>query len=182
MYSFFRNIENYKMITFHDYPDFKPNISPKEMFEIGIMGGSYFRKIKSPKTGKIYKDHHKKFKFLKDISKNKIINREYDKSINRYNVVVGTSYEYWMSKNWIKEDIDPYGWIEWYCNFYNGRRSEDDKRQINRWKKSAGPKGRFRNQLQRKINDMRSNKETIYPRLRQTLLHWGCDSRKMSVK
>ena len=111
MYSFFRNIENYKMITFQDYPYFKPNISPKEMFEIGIMGGSYFRKIKSPKTGKIYKDHHKKFKFLKDISKNKIINREYDKSINRYNVVVGTSYEYWMSKNWIKEDIDPYGWI-----------------------------------------------------------------------
>ena len=38
MYSFFRNIENYKMKTFQDYPDFKPNISPREMFEIGIMG------------------------------------------------------------------------------------------------------------------------------------------------
>ena len=134
MYSFFRNIENYKMKTFQDYPDFKPNISPREMFEIGIMGGSYFRKIKSPKTKKTYKNHHKKFKFLKDIPKNKIAQQEYDKS------------------------------------------------QINRWKKSAGPKGRFRNQLQRKINEMGSNKETIYPRLRQTLLHWGWDSRKMSVK
>ena len=177
MYSFFR-----VMKKFQDYPDFRPNISPKEMFEIGIMGGCYFRTIKSPKTKITYKNHHKKFKFLKGIPINKIAQQEYDKSINRYNVVVGTSYEYWMSKNWIKEDIDPYGWIEWYCNFYNGRRTDDDRRQINRWKKSAGPKGRFRNQLQRKINEEGSNKETIYPRLRQTLLHWGWDSRTMSVR
>lgn len=170
------------MKKFNDYPDFRPNISPKEMFEIGIMGGSYFRVIKSPKTKKTYKNHHKKFSFLKNIPNNKIALQEYDKSVNRYNVVVGTSYEYWMSKNWIKEDIDPYGWIEWYCNFYDGRRTYDDRRQINRWKKSAGPKGRFRNQLQRKVNELGSNSEKIYPRLRQTLLHWGFDSRKMTVK
>ena len=47
MYSFFR-----VMKKFQDYPDFKPNISPREIFEIGIMGGSYFRTIKSPKTKK----------------------------------------------------------------------------------------------------------------------------------
>jgi len=87
-----------------------------------------------------------------------------------------------MSKNWIKEKYDPYGWIEWYCNFYNGRRTDDDLRQINRWKKSSGPKGRFRNQLQRKINEVGKNNANIYPRLRQTLLHWGWDSRKMKVK
>lgn len=86
-----------------------------------------------------------------------------------------------MEKNWIREDIDPYGWIEWYCNFYNGRRTEDDTRQINRWKKSAGPKGRFKNQLQNKVNELRSNNEKIYPRLRQTLLHWAYDSRKMKI-
>ena len=39
-------------IYFKDYPEFKPNITPKEMFELGIMGGSYFRVIKSPKTKK----------------------------------------------------------------------------------------------------------------------------------
>ena len=168
-------------IYFKDYPEFKPNITPKEMFEIGIMGGSYFREIKSPKTKKTYKNHHKKFKFLNSIPKEKLTKQTYDKNINFYKVEVGTSYEFWMSKNWIKEEYDPYGWIQWYCNFYQGRRTDDDLRQINRWKKSAGPKGRFRNQLQRKINEVGSNNEKIYPRLRQTLLHWGFDSRKMKV-
>ena len=166
---------------FKDHPEFTPNITPKQMFKMGIMGGFYFRQIKSPKTKKIYKNHHKNFKFLKGIPDNKLINTEYDKDINYYKVVVGTSYEFWMSKKWINEDVDPYGWIEWYCNFYKGRRTNDDVRQINRWKKSAGPRGRFRNQLQRKVNELGSNKETIYPRLRQTLLHWAYDSRKMTI-
>ena len=170
------------MINFKDHPEFKPNITPKQMFEIGIMGGTYFRKIKSPKTGKIYKNHNKKFKFLNNIPNEKLIQQKYDKNINYYKVEVGTSYEFWMEKGWIKEKFDPYGWIQWYCNFYNGRRTEDDRRQINRWKKSAGPKGRFRNQLQRKINEVGKNDPNIYPRLRQTLLHWGLDSRKMKVK
>ena len=170
------------MINFKEHPEFKPNITPKQMFEIGIMGGTYFRKIKSPKTGKIYKNHHKKFKFLNNIPNEKLIQQKYDKNINYYKVEVGTSYKFWMEKGWIKEKFDPYGWIQWYCNFYNGRRTEDDRRQINRWKKSAGPKGRFRNQLQRKINEVVKNDPNIYQRLRQTLLHWGLDSRKMKVK
>lgn len=168
--------------NFKDYPDFKPNISPKDMFKKGIMGGFYFRQIKSPKTGKIYKNHHKKFKFLNSIQLNKIANQEYDKNINYYKVQVGTSYDFWMCKGWIKEDIDPYGWIEWYCNFWLGRRTNDDIRQINRWKRLAGENGRFRKQLQNKINKVGKNNENIYPRMRQTLLHWGFDSSKMKVK
>lgn len=170
------------MKKFKDHPEFTPNISPKDMFKLGIMGGSYFRIIKSPKTKKIYKNHHKKFKFLNQISDNKLIQQKYDKNINYYKVEVGTSYDFWMSKNWIKEEYDPYGWIEWYCNFYNGRRTPDDRRQINRWKKSTGPKGRFRNQLQRKINEIGNNSPDIYPRLRQTMIHWAYDSRKMRIK
>ena len=166
-------------IYFKDYPDFKPNITPKEMFELGIMGGSYFRVIKSPKTKKTYKNHHKKFKFLNNIPKEKLTKKEYDKNINFYKVEVGTSYEFWIGKNWIKEKYDPYGWIEWYCNFWQGRRSEDDIRQIGRWKRLAGENGRFRKQLQNKINKIGRNDDNVYKGMRQTLLHWGFDSTKM---
>ena len=146
------------------------------------MGGSYFREIKSPKTGKKYKNNHKKFKFLKNVPINKIANREYNKEINYYNVKVGTSYDFWIDKGWIKENIDPYGWIEWYCNFWNGRRTSDDIRQINRWKRLSGKNGRFRKQLQNKINDIGKNDEKIFPRMRQTLLHWGLDTSKLKSK
>lgn len=47
----------------------------------------------------------------------------------------------WESSGWIVES-DPYGWFQWYCRFYQGRRCSDDARQISRWCKSAGPKGK----------------------------------------
>ena len=37
--------------------------------------------------------------------------------------------------------------MHWYCDFYNGERSPDDERQIDRWMKTAGPKSRFRRML-----------------------------------
>ena len=41
---------------------------------------------------------------------------------------------FWENKGWINK-IDPYGWFHWYFMYWLGRRSQDDKRQINRWKK-----------------------------------------------
>merc|ERR1712025_882347 len=74
----------------------------------------------------------------------------YRKHINKYGVKCGGSLGMWESSGWIS-DSDPYGWFQWYCRFYNGRRCEDDSRQISRWLKSAGAKGRFRSQLCNKI-------------------------------
>jgi hypothetical protein len=169
-----------RKIKFIDYPEFTPNLTPKQMFSYGIMGGWYFRTIKSPNTNITYKNHHKLFPFLNNISLNKLNNQEYDANINKYKVKVGSSYEFWMQKKWINEKIDPYGWIEWYCNFYSGRRTYDDKRQIDRWKNIAGERGRFKMQLQNKLKSIHSSdRQNKFPKLRQILLHWGYDSSKL---
>ena len=53
--------------------------------------------------------------------------------------------------------------------------TNEDKRQINRWKKIAGPKGRFRGFLVTLIikGDTNYDDESISPKIRQTLQHWG---------
>ena len=65
--------------------------------------------------------------------------------------------------------------MQWYCDFYIGERGSDDERQIDRWLKTAGPNSRFRRALINKIKDNNSkyNDETISPKIRQTLQHWG---------
>jgi len=82
----------------------------------------------------------------------------------------------WESSGWIA-DSDPYGWFQWYCRFYSGRRSSDDARQMSRWCKSAGLKGRFRSQLCNKIiaAGTTAGDVKISPVIRQTLLHWGLE-------
>merc|ERR1712154_403079 len=102
----------------------------------------------------------------------------YKQTVNKYKVKCGGSLGMWESSGWIA-DSDPYGWFQWYCNFYRGRRCDDDERQISRWLKSAGPKGRFRSQLCNKIFAQggmpKVNDVTISPVIRQTLLHWGLE-------
>ena len=65
--------------------------------------------------------------------------------------------------------------MQWYCNFYLGRRTLDDERQINRWKGIAGDNGRFRKWLVTLINKNNTNfdDDNISPKIRQTLQHWG---------
>ena len=43
-----------KTIHFKDFPDFKPNLTPKQMFQLGSFGGTYWRPIhKDKKTDKV---------------------------------------------------------------------------------------------------------------------------------
>ena len=99
---------------------------------------------------------------------------DYDKSINKYGVKVGTTLEYWEERNWILPH-HPYGWVQWYCDFYSGKRGTDDKRQIDRWVKTAGPKSRFRRALINLIIKKKTsyNDFEISPKRRQTLQHWA---------
>jgi hypothetical protein len=163
-------------LIFPDYPEFRPNKTPKEVMEVGAFGGTYWRPIYSSVTGKNHKDFHKKYKFFNKIPDEKMTKsyKDYDKKINKYGVKVGATLEFWESKNWITE-LNVYGWWHWYCDFYSGKRGEDDEWQIKRWLGVAGPKGRFKNNL---INQIKKKKTTfddysVSPAIRQTLLHWA---------
>lgn len=164
---------NPKIIKFKDFPEFQPNLTPYQIFKKGAFGGVYWRPIYSSITKKKYKNQHKEYNW-KDISEENLSSTECDLSKNKYKVHSGTSLEYWESKGWIK-DQDPYGWIQWYCRFYNGRRSLDDKRQIQRWLNFTGPNGRFRKRLINMIKKKNAtyNDYKISPVIRQGLLHWA---------
>ena len=87
---------------------------------------------------------------------------------------MGTSLEFWEGKKWIRES-HPYGWVHWYCDFYKGKRGPDDVRQISRWKSLAGPRGRFMRFLVTQIikKGASYNDESVSPKIRQVLQHWG---------
>ncbi len=136
-------------IQFSDYSDFTPNQTPAEMLSLGVFGGSYFRPIKSAVTNKKHFDEHLELptEWLKELDLDvKVCSPIYRPSVNKFGVKCGSDLEAWEEKGWIKEQ-DPYGWFQWYCRFYQGRRTSDDRRQIDRWKGLTGPKGRFRNRL-----------------------------------
>lgn len=169
---------SYGEIVFSDYPEFRPNLTPREMFKMGSFGGTYWRPIYSSVSDKKYKDQHKKYpaSWWKNISPN-LLSRpwdEYDKNINTYGVKVGTTLEFWEEKDWITK-YHPYGWVQWYCDFYMGKRGPDDERQIDRWLKTAGPNSRFRKWLINMIRDKKGTYDdhTISPKIRQTLQHWA---------
>ncbi len=102
--------------------------------------------------------------------------------INKYKVPAGSSLKSWESKGWIKPQ-DPYGWVHWYCRFFMGRRTPDDRRQIKRWLGYAGPNGRFRNQLINLIREKKTNhKDTrVSPVIRQGLLQWAYELTKADL-
>ena len=95
----------------------------------------------------------------------------YDAVVNKYGVRCGTSLRFWGSRGWINK-IDPYGWFQWYCRYWLGRRSSDDESQIKRW---VAIVNRFKGVLVKMIKDkgVKFDDFSVSPKIRQTLLHWG---------
>lgn len=165
-------------LQFKDHPEFQPNLTPSEVLQRGSFGGTYFRPIYSSVTGVQYDDKQWKrypSKWFKGLDiKRMVTSPVYEATRNKYGVKCGGDLEMWESSGWIST-LDPYGWFQWYCEFYTGRRSTDDARQISRWRGVASDKGRFRNQLIGRC--YRAGKAfgdvSVSPVIRQTLQHWG---------
>ena len=108
----FDNLDFYKI--------FKPQLTPKQMLELGVFGGAYF----GLKINEFPATWFKKVK----LSKN------FDVNLNRFKIRAGLSREHWIEKGWIFKE-DPLGWFQWYCRYTNGRRiAKIDEVQIKRWK------------------------------------------------
>jgi len=141
--------------------EFNPELTPKEMLEMGVFGGIYMRDC----SGEFPKSWFLKAKFAKG--------SKTDKELNYFKVSASQPLGVWRKNGWINEEHDPRGWFQWYCRYYMGRRiNEYDKWQIKRWR-----------QIKRHIAQIKKYCKkgdfSCRPRQRQAVLHWAYDSRKI---
>jgi hypothetical protein len=140
-------------------PDFKPELTPKEMLEMGVFGGKYMTDCTN--------------EFPKEWFENaKLFSEYHNPELNYFKVNASKSLSYWQAKGWI-HSADPRGWFQWYCRYFYGRRFPlEDERQIKRWKAIRRHVGAIKKNCPPQTLDCR-------PRQRQALLHWAYDSRKI---
>ena len=156
---------------FEDRLDFTPSYSPIEMVEAGVFGGNYFGNVEVMQNWLDYVPQQFIDECNLNTDINKLINPTYDKNFNKYKVICGMDYKGWINSNWINEQ-DPYGWFNWYINFYYGRRSSDDNRQISRWRSFISRHSGMLKSMCLKKKVSISN-ELIGLKTRQGLLHWA---------
>ena len=137
--------------------DFKPELTPIEMLELGVFGGKYMTDTKSEFPASWFK-------------KAKLSSKKKNITLNFYKVDASQSLKEWRKKEWIHPD-DPRGWFQWYCRYYLGRRHEDDDRQIKRWKA-------FKRHASAVKKNCLKGDWGCRRKQRQALLHWAYDSRK----
>ena len=137
-------------------PDFRPELTPPELLRLGIFGGKYMTDCR---------DEFPSEWFIGA----KLSPERRDPKLNLFGVHASQTLSVWRDKGWLHKD-DPRGWFQWYCRYCRGRRMEDDRRQIKRWKA-----------MRRHVRQIERNCERgdIFCRRgqRQALLHWAYDSR-----
>ena len=151
--------------------NFEPNLTPKQIIKMGSFGGTYF----NPTNHEIKIDY-KEFpsEWFDGIPKKYYLSSKYDRNINFFKVKSGLNQIEWEKRGWIHSQ-DPRGWFQWYCRYFLGRRTNDDERQIKRWRNFCGPKGRWLNYIYSKIyNNNTSIDDCSFSKpVRQSLLHWA---------
>ena len=140
------------------HPDFKPQLTPREMLELGVFGGRYMTDCVDEFPAAWFT----KAKLYKGPSPNG------DKHLNYFKVNASQPLSVWKKKGWIHPQ-DPRGWFQWYCRYYMGRRTEDDLRQIKRWKAMVRHIAQIKKGCQPGDTSCRVKQ-------RQALLHWAYDS------
>lgn len=138
--------------------EFKPELTPQQMLELGVFGGKYMTDTQKEFPAEWFK-------------KAKLCHDRHDPELNFFKVNASQSLKVWRQKKWLNE-ADPRGWFQWYCRYYMGRRIPwEDERQIKRWKA-----------IKRHIAQLKKNCQlkdfSCRPVQRQAILHWAYDSRQ----
>jgi len=138
-------------------PEFKPELTPKQMLRLGVFGGKYMTDCRK--------------EFPADwFEKARLCHERHDPELNYFKVNASKPLWYWRKKGWIHPD-DPRGWFQWYCRYYMGRRlPEEDSRQIARWKA-------MKRHISQIHKNCRAGELDCRPKQRQAVLHWAYDSR-----
>jgi hypothetical protein len=140
------------------HPDFRPDLTPKELLTLGIFGGKYMTDCRA--------------EFPADwFAQATLCSERHDPELNFFGVNASQPLSVWRAKGWIYHE-DPRGWFQWYCRYYLGRRCPDDARQIARWRAVRRHIAQLQKHCRRSDLDCR-------PRQRQALLHWAYDSRRI---
>jgi hypothetical protein len=140
-------------------PAFTPDLTPKEMLELGVFGGKYMTDCRGEFPASWF-EHAK------------LSPKRADPTLNCFGVAASQPLSVWRAKRWIGEE-DPRGWFQWYCRYYLGRRLPfEDARQIKRWKMMRRHVGQVQKHCD--VGDPHCR-----PRQRQALLHWAYDSRRI---
>ena len=179
--------------TFHfgSHPAFVPNKSPEEVLREGCFGGSYFRPLRSQKLGITIEDDCKELprSWISGLDVTRYLSSStYNPDVNKFKVACGQSIEEWEAAGWINHDYDVRGWFQWYTRFFQGRRCEDDDRQVSRWRKCVGDTGRWRRMLLKKymalgvreVFDDGADEDApeVSPVIHQTCHHWAFEVRQ----
>jgi hypothetical protein len=140
------------------HADFRPQLTPKQMLELGVFGGKYMTDCAA--------------EFPEDWLDNaKLCHERHDPELNYFGINASQPLAVWRAKGWIYHE-DPRGWFQWYCRYFLGRRGADDARQIGRWRA-------IRRHLAQIEKHCRRGDLSCRRKQRQALLHWAYDTRKV---
>ncbi len=140
-------------------PRFKPELTPKEMLELGVFGGKYMTDCKNEFSKGWYENA-------------KLCHEFHNPELNFFKVNASQPLSVWREKGWIDND-DPRGWFQWYCRYYMGRRIvETDNLQIKRWLA-------MKRHMAQLVKNCIPEDWNCRRKQRQALLHWAYDTRKI---
>ena len=112
-------------------PEFKPELTPREMLRLGVFGGKYMTDCS--------KEFPKSW-----FARAKLSPSRARQSLNYFGVDASQPLAEWRRKGWIHED-DPRGWFQWYCRYYMGRRTPRTMRaRSDAGRRSAATSGKSR--------------------------------------